>query len=35
MDLLDWIMIGFLMAVFVGGSVCFLYYAYKSDKGEK
>ena len=24
-----------LMAVFVGGSVCFLYYAYKSDKGEK
>ena len=35
MDLLDWVLVVFLIVVFVSGSVWFLYYAYAYDKKDR
>lgn len=35
MDILDWILVVFLVIVFVGGSIWFLYYAYDNDRKDK
>lgn len=35
MDILDWILVVFLVLVCVGGSIWFLYYAYNQDSKKR